>query len=134
MVHFGEFLKTWRLQSNSVTRQVILYRTKIGGKCQNWKNANSAFLNDFQTLCVRPFKNSPHGLKMSLKCLVCIFIQGISIFGAKIVILCQNKCTFCHFLINLNFCAKYQTYNLTIFVTHSNSTFFIIFTHSVWNQ
>ena len=37
MVHFGEFLKTWSLRSNSVTRQVSFNRTKIGGKCQNWK-------------------------------------------------------------------------------------------------
>ena len=35
MVNFGEFLKTWSLRSNSVTRQVSFYRTKIGGKCQN---------------------------------------------------------------------------------------------------
>ena len=30
---FGEFLKTWSLWSNSVTR----HRTKISGKYQNWK-------------------------------------------------------------------------------------------------
>ena len=36
MVHFDEFLKTWSLCSNSVTRQVSFNRTKIGGKCQNW--------------------------------------------------------------------------------------------------
>ena len=35
MVQFGEFLKTWSLRSNSVTRKVSFYRTKIGGKCQN---------------------------------------------------------------------------------------------------
>ena len=35
MVHFGEFLKTWSLRSNSVTRQVSYNRTKIGGKWQN---------------------------------------------------------------------------------------------------
>ena len=36
MVHyFGEFLKTWSLRSNSVTRQFSFNRTKIGGKCQN---------------------------------------------------------------------------------------------------
>ena len=35
MVHFGEFLKTWSLRSNRVTRQVSFNRTKIGGKCQN---------------------------------------------------------------------------------------------------
>ena len=37
MVHFGEFLKTWSLRSNSVTRQVSFNKTKVGGKCQNWK-------------------------------------------------------------------------------------------------
>ena len=37
LVNFGEFLKTWILRSNSVTRQVTFKRTKIGGKCQNWK-------------------------------------------------------------------------------------------------
>ena len=35
MVHFGEFLKTWSLRSNSVTRHVSFNRTKIGGKCQD---------------------------------------------------------------------------------------------------
>ena len=34
MVHFGEFLKTWSLLSNRVTRQVSFNRTKIGEKCQ----------------------------------------------------------------------------------------------------
>ena len=34
---FREFLKTWRLRSNSATRQVNFNRTKIGGKCQNRK-------------------------------------------------------------------------------------------------
>ena len=37
MVHFGEFLKTWSLRSNSVTRQVSFNRTKIVGKCQSSK-------------------------------------------------------------------------------------------------
>ena len=37
MVHFGEFLKTWSLRSNSVTRQVNFNRSKISGKCQNSK-------------------------------------------------------------------------------------------------
>ena len=37
MVNFGEFLKTWSLRSNSVTRQVNFNRTKNGGKCQNSK-------------------------------------------------------------------------------------------------
>ena len=43
IVHFGEFLKTWSLRSNSVTRQVSFNRTKIGGKCQNAKNSNATF-------------------------------------------------------------------------------------------
>ena len=34
---FGEFLKTWSLRSNSVTRQVSFDRTKIGRKCQTSK-------------------------------------------------------------------------------------------------
>ena len=38
IVNFGEFLKTWILRSNSVTRQVIFNRTKNGEKCQNWKS------------------------------------------------------------------------------------------------
>ena len=37
MIHFGEFLKTWSLRSNRVTRHVTFNRTKIGGKCQNSK-------------------------------------------------------------------------------------------------
>ena len=37
MVQFGEFLKTQSLRSNRVTRQVSFNRSKIGGKCQNWK-------------------------------------------------------------------------------------------------
>ena len=37
MVHFGEFLKSWSLRSNRVTRQISFNRSKIGGKCQNWK-------------------------------------------------------------------------------------------------
>ena len=34
---FAEFLKTWSLRSNSVTRQISFDKTKIGGKCQNSK-------------------------------------------------------------------------------------------------
>ena len=35
MLNFGEFLQTWSLRSNSVTRQVSFNTTKIAGKCQN---------------------------------------------------------------------------------------------------
>ena len=38
IIHFGEFLKTWSLGSNSVTRQVTFNGVKIGEKCQNSKN------------------------------------------------------------------------------------------------
>ena len=37
MVQFGEFLKTYSLRSNRVTRQVSFNGSTIGGKCQNWK-------------------------------------------------------------------------------------------------
>ena len=43
MVHFGEFLKTWSLRSNSVTRQVSFNWTKISGKGQKFKNSNATF-------------------------------------------------------------------------------------------
>ena len=45
MVHFGEFLKTWSLRSNRVTRQVSFNTTKIGGKCQN---SNATFWITFK--------------------------------------------------------------------------------------
>ena len=47
MVHFGEFLKTWSLRPNSVTRQVTLNRTKIGRKCQNCKTLMRHFWRFF---------------------------------------------------------------------------------------
>ena len=55
MVHFGEFLKTWSLRSNSVTRQVSFDRTKIGEKCQNSKIQKSKrdILSNFQTIWER---------------------------------------------------------------------------------
>ena len=49
---FGEFLKTWSLRSNSVTRQVSFNRTKIGGKCQNTKNSNATFWVIFKQCAV----------------------------------------------------------------------------------
>ena len=55
MFHFGEFLKTWRLQSESVNIQVNFNRTKIGGKCQNYE-IKCDILGDFQTLCNRPLR------------------------------------------------------------------------------
>ena len=50
MVHFGEFLKTWSLQSYSVTRRVSFNRIKIDGKCQNWK-FKCDILSNFPTMC-----------------------------------------------------------------------------------
>ena len=49
MVHFGEFLKTWSLRSNSDTVQVSFNRTIIGGKCQTFK---WDILSNFQTTYV----------------------------------------------------------------------------------
>ena len=51
MVHFGEFLKTWSLRSNSVTRQVsFLIGQKLveNDKIQKFK---CDILSNFQTMC-----------------------------------------------------------------------------------
>ena len=42
-INFGEFLKTYSFRSNSGTRHGTFKRTKIGGKCQNWKIKNATF-------------------------------------------------------------------------------------------
>ena len=47
-VHFGKFLKTWSLQSNSVTRQVNFSRTKFIGKYHKWD-----IWGDFETMYPR---------------------------------------------------------------------------------
>ena len=60
MVHFGEFLKIWSLQSNSVTRQVSFNRTKIGGKCQNKINSNVTFWGIFEYCAHIVFENGPN--------------------------------------------------------------------------
>ena len=57
MVHFGEFLQTCSLRSNSVTRQVSFNRTKIGEKFD--------ISGDFQTLCL----NLPAILRRSIRLL-----------------------------------------------------------------
>ena len=49
MVHFGEFLKTWSLRSNSFTRQVSFNRIKIGGNAKI-KKFKCDILSDFQTM------------------------------------------------------------------------------------
>ena len=45
MVQFSEFFKTWSLQSNSVTRQVLVENAKI-------EKFRCDILSDFQTLCL----------------------------------------------------------------------------------
>ena len=62
MVHFGEFLKTWSLRSNSVTRQVSFYRTKIGGKWQKSK-FECDILSNFQTMWLHALQKKG-GLKI----------------------------------------------------------------------
>ena len=49
MANFDEFLKTWSLRSNSVTRQVNFNRTKNGGNAKTEK-LKCDILGDFQTL------------------------------------------------------------------------------------
>ena len=52
MVNFGDFLKTWNLRSNSVTRQVTFNGTKIGEKRQNYRiHPMRHFWIIFKTLC-----------------------------------------------------------------------------------
>ena len=57
MVHFGEFLKTWSLRSNSVTRKASFNRTKIGGKCQKCQKFKCDILSDFQTLWIEAWQH-----------------------------------------------------------------------------
>ena len=68
LVHFGEFLKIWRLRSNSVTRQINFNRTKIGGKCQN-SNASIKIGAMYQNKSLKPPKIAnkafPHCLKIT---------------------------------------------------------------------
>ena len=52
MVHFGKFLKTLSLRSNSVTRHVTFNRTKIGGNAKMPK-FKCDILSNFQTMCKR---------------------------------------------------------------------------------
>ena len=70
MVHFGEFLKTWSLRSNSVTRQVSF---KIGQKLMNNAEIKCDILGDFQTLYVRCTNNC----NTSLLYWLIIFIFGM---------------------------------------------------------
>jgi len=56
MVHFGEFLKTWSLRSNSVTSQVSFKKAKNCGKCQNAKNSDATFWVIFKQ-CALAAKN-----------------------------------------------------------------------------
>ena len=88
MVNFGEFLKTWSLRSNSVTRQVNFNRTKIGGKCQNSK-IQMRHLGNFQTMWTWWTSNS--------------FAPFMSLdFGAKI----QSK----QILIQITYFAQFPTW------------------------
>ena len=50
MVHFGEFLKTWSLRSNSVTRQVSFKKDKNWWKMPKFKNSKCDILSNFQTM------------------------------------------------------------------------------------
>ena len=57
MVHFGEFLKTWSLRSNSVTRQVsFLIGQKLVENAKIKKFKCDIFSN-FQTMCSSTFSS-----------------------------------------------------------------------------
>ena len=69
-VSFAEFLKSWSLASNSVTRQVNFNWWKM----PNFKNSNETFLDDFQTMCFL----LPHSFSWAKKCfLICIVLMSI---------------------------------------------------------
>ena len=91
MVHFGDFLKTWSLRSNSGTRQVSFNRTKIGGKCQNSKiqmRHIESFSNNVKNIGhsnqIRSIRGDIFGL---------IFKQCVSICS------CQKKDIFIHVVL-----------------------------------
>ena len=81
IVHFGEFLKTWSLRSNSVTRQVNLIGQKLVRKCQilNVKIEMRHFLKISSTmyLTVKTFLLEKmrffKSYKFALNCLPCRF-------------------------------------------------------------
>ena len=81
MVNFGEFLKTWSLRSNSVTRQVIFNGTKIGGK---WQNSIATFWVIF--------KQCAHGSNFVKSIMITMFEK----YGWMIIIkfLCLENCPY----------------------------------------
>ena len=87
MVQFGEFLKNWSLQSNSVTRQVSSNRTKIEGKCQNLK-IKCDILKNFQTMCcsvIRSIRICIQTYLASSFCFLWLFLLGpLSGFESRI--------------------------------------------------
>ena len=42
-IQFGRVFENLKLRATSVTRQVSFNRTKVGGKCQKFKNSNATF-------------------------------------------------------------------------------------------
>ena len=65
MVQFGEFLKTWSLRSNRVTRQVSFNRSKNDLKMPKLKNSKATFRVIFKH-CVKVIKS----LKLVVNCLM----------------------------------------------------------------
>ena len=51
MVYFGEFLKTWNLRSNSVTRQVSFLKGQKLVENAKIKKFKCDILSKFQTMC-----------------------------------------------------------------------------------
>ena len=50
-IQFGRVFENLKLRANSVTRQVSFNRTKVGGKCQKFKNSNATFFFSFLRKC-----------------------------------------------------------------------------------
>ena len=68
MVHYGEFLKTWSLRSNSVTRQITFNRAKISRNAPFSSNMNHALngfipLNDSNSAIFGDFQSKTESIR-----------------------------------------------------------------------
>ena len=103
MVDFGEFLKTWSLRSNSVTREVNFNRTKIGG---TYRNSNATFWVIFKQCKLRtgyvivPYKcrESHPQSTITIEVVCTLYIKmsrflGIIFLGLVVIVVGDNNAT-----------------------------------------
>ena len=103
MVDFGEFLKTWSLRSNSVTREVNFNRTKIGG---TYRNSNATFWIIFKQCKLRtgyvivPYKcrDSHPQSTITIEVVCTLYIKmsrflGIIFLGLVVIVVGDNNAT-----------------------------------------